>query len=744
MLTLNKRYIRSIKKNFSFYFFSSLLTAVAICLFLCFHAGVNGEKAYIDDIRENYCVEDGEFTLPVSLDEDAVAELENEKNVTVEKNRYVNFEDENYAIRCFSKTEKVNKYCVTEGSDAEKDNELLISRNFADANSIKLSDSIKIFDRDFVVKGFVERPDYLFMLENLSDSYHTDSEFGIAVMSDEALESLGEEISEYYSIVYNDNDDVNSVRRYIYDEYGTLTYTPADMNRRITMPLNLCQQLGMYANLILPVILLIVIILTAVVLKRHLLNDAKQIGVLLALGMKKSQIYRHYMLFALIPAALGSILGVAAAFLFKDSVASMCFFKIEKLPVDYSFNTSDILMSLLFPAVLYCLSALLQTIGITRKNVTELLRNRLGSGKKRGKASSSVNTPVRRKYIFRTIFSHFSRTLAFAAGVIISGIVMVYALYMIDSCKHYRDHAVDIVGDFEYEYFLDDFTDDELPEKAVGSVGLAFEVEGSNGTFNIIGVDDDRYLKFKDDDGNEADLDDGKYYLSKMASMQYGVGEGETLKFFQSASMKEYEVKIDRIIDNDVQCVLYSSRSNICDMFDIPDGMYNVVMSSDKISYSDDEVTSTITKKSFKDQIQSVIDGIIPSMTSTVVIGCLICIIVIYLMVNMLIQENTGMISMLKILGMKNREINRMVLNVYFVILVISSVLGLYLGYLFSDFYFKGNVESFQCYISAWISPVSIAVYFGCILISYFLSLLLLRRKVDKVDVSESLKYNQD
>ena len=108
MLTLNKRYIRSIKKNFSFYFFSSLLTAVAICLFLCFHAGVNGEKAYIDDIRENYCVEDGEFTLPVSLDEDAVAELENEKNVTVEKNRYVNFEDENYAIRCFSKTEKVN------------------------------------------------------------------------------------------------------------------------------------------------------------------------------------------------------------------------------------------------------------------------------------------------------------------------------------------------------------------------------------------------------------------------------------------------------------------------------------------------------------------------------------------------------------------------------------------------------------------------------------------------------------
>ena len=202
MLTLNKRYLRSIKKNFSFYFFSALLTAVAICLFLCFHAGVNGEKAYIDNIREETCVENGEFTLPISLDDDEIKELENAKNVTVEKNRFVNFENDQYTIRCFTKTEKVNKYCIIDGSDVQNDNELLISRNFAEANSINISDSIIIFGKKFVVKGFVERPDYLFMLENLSDSYHTDAEFGIAVMSDEALDSLDEQVSEYYSIVY--------------------------------------------------------------------------------------------------------------------------------------------------------------------------------------------------------------------------------------------------------------------------------------------------------------------------------------------------------------------------------------------------------------------------------------------------------------------------------------------------------------------------------------------------------------
>lgn len=344
----------------------------------------------------------------------------------------------------------------------------------------------------------------------------------------------------------------------------------------------------------------------------------------------------------------------------------------------------------------------------------------------------------------RTIFRHFSRTLVFAVGVIVSGIVMVYALFVIDSCNHYRDHAVETAIDFGYEYFLNDFTDDDLPDNAYGSIGLTFEVEGASGALNVIGTEKNPYLHFQDISGNDVNLDDGKYYLSKMAAMQYGVDEGDTLKFYQSASMKEYEIVIDKVIDNDVQCVLYSSKENVADLFDVPDDCYNVVMSSEKISYDDDAVASTVTSTSLKDQIQSVIDGILPSMTSTVVIGCLICVIVIYLMVNMLIQENAGMISMLKILGMKNKEINRMVLHVYFYVLVISSVLGLYLGYVFSDFYFKGNVQSFQCYISAWISPISIVIYFGCILISYGISMLLLRRKVDKVDISESLKYNQD
>ena len=76
MLTLNKRYLRNVKKNFSFYLFSTLLTVIAICLFLCFHAGINGEKTYLEEFRSASCVEDGEFTLPAALTTEDISEME--------------------------------------------------------------------------------------------------------------------------------------------------------------------------------------------------------------------------------------------------------------------------------------------------------------------------------------------------------------------------------------------------------------------------------------------------------------------------------------------------------------------------------------------------------------------------------------------------------------------------------------------------------------------------------------------
>ena len=147
-------------------------------------------KNIFGGIPECSCVEDGEFTLPAALTTEDISEMESKYHVTVEKNQYANYESGAYTLRCFSKTEKVNVYRVVEGEDATAENEVLLSKNFAEANSIQIGDKIQLFDSEFTVTGFAERPDYLFMLENLSDSYHNDSEFGLVILPDAAMDSL--------------------------------------------------------------------------------------------------------------------------------------------------------------------------------------------------------------------------------------------------------------------------------------------------------------------------------------------------------------------------------------------------------------------------------------------------------------------------------------------------------------------------------------------------------------------------
>ena len=54
-------------------------------------------------------------------------------------------------------------------------------------------------------------------------------------------------------------------------------------------------------------------------------------------------------------------------------------------------------------------------------------------------------------------------------------------------------------------------------------------------------------------------------------------------------------------------------------------------------------------------------------------------------MVNMLISENASSISMLKVLGYENRQINRMVINVYHFLVPVGLVIGSVLGALQSE-----------------------------------------------------------
>lgn len=99
---------------------------------------------------------------------------------------------------------------------------------------------------------------------------------------------------------------------------------------------------------------------------------------------------------------------------------------------------------------------------------------------------------------------------------------------------------------------------------------------------------------------------------------------------------------------------------------------------------------------------------------------------------------------MLKVLGLKNREINRMIIDVNHVIIPIGIAVGMLAGYLMMVVVFRiySGIEG-VLYTPA-ITFKSIILTIIIVLVCYAVSLLIVRRKADRVDMVESLKDNRE
>lgn len=125
-------------------------------------------------------------------------------------------------------------------------------------------------------------------------------------------------------------------------------------------------------------------------------------------------------------------------------------------------------------------------------------------------------------------------------------------------------------------------------------------------------------------------------------------------------------------------------------------------------------------------------------------LGVIICVAAVYVAANMLVTESRSNISMLKVLGYQDSQINKIVLKVHHVLLPVGILLSVPFVYAAARTFFLLMVDYGVMLIDTYIEPesylISVLLTAGC----YFFTLWLLRHKVKKVDMIESLKDNRE
>jgi putative ABC transport system permease protein len=126
------------------------------------------------------------------------------------------------------------------------------------------------------------------------------------------------------------------------------------------------------------------------------------------------------------------------------------------------------------------------------------------------------------------------------------------------------------------------------------------------------------------------------------------------------------------------------------------------------------------------------------------ILGCVISVISIYLIVNLLIKESETNISMFKVLGYRNREINGIFLTVNHILLPIGFALAIPVTLAAINELCVQMISMVNVVMTPAINFTSICICAAIVLLSYLFSLLLLRGKIDKVDLTVSLKGNRE
>lgn len=741
-MKLNKRYARNIRENTSFYVSSTVLTVVTLLLFFLFNIAGNAILDFGEEFFARNHLEDAHFSTYLPIPDEKISELENTYDVILETQHYINIDTDGITARVFDRTDNIDTYETTVGKDVSADDEIVISEGYAVENGVTVGDTMKIADKTYTVSGFFQRPDYLYMLENEDDSYKNITTFYLCYMSDNAFEELGD-TGVQYLVRYSDDSDIAEFRKAVHEDFFMRSYSSAEDNNRILMVNQQAQMFLVMAYLLLCIMPLVAVVLISIIISRKVKSEQRMLGTLSAMGYTRRRLMWHYAGFAALPGLVGGVLTAALSLIFAQPMSEMCLADYEPMRIVGHLNLSDALLGILIPTALYILAALLSVRKLLKKDTVMLLAgNADGNGKKSRRLLVGKKLSFRTKFAVRSLLGNPGRSFVVLLGVFLGSYIMLLSQGLFDSIDHMGTVVVDNLIGYEHQYILNELSTENTYG---GEAMLVSGLESEDGTvLSLIGTENDNpYFRFETTDGKIADLE-SSCYITSLTELALGWKTGDVVTLRNPLTMEKKEISIAGVIQNNLQKGIFTSKSKAAELTGLDEDAFNCIVSTEKLNIPEAKIAQETSRTDITEQVHTMTDQMDFMLWILIVLGVIICIAAIYVAINMLVTESRSNISMLKVLGYDDRKINRIVLNCHHLLLPVGILLSIPAAYATDNAFFLMMVDYDVMLMDSYIAPKSYGISIGLTVLCYFGSLWLLRRKVKKVDMIESLKDNRE
>lgn len=744
---MNRRYLRELRDDFGKYVVLFLFMAGMIALVSGFLVANDSMRAAYDESFTEYNIEDGNFELMQEADETLLDTLEKEK-LTIYPNFYVEEETKEVdsTLRIFQIREKINKACLMDGAFPTQKDEIAIDRMYADNNKLEVGDTITVQNHKMKITGLVALSDYSALFSNNSDMMFDAMKFGVAIVTADGFAQFDDDNLHYsYSWIYDDKpkDDTeekekaDDFMKVLSEQTVLVNYIPQYLNQAIHFTGDDMVGDNAMIAIFLYIVVLIIAFVMAITTSNTISKEANVIGTLRASGYTRGELVRHYMVLPLIvmfvAAIVGNILGYSAV---KDYMAGL-YYGSYSLPTFVTrWNADAFIRTTIVPLIIMFVINLAVLAKKMRLSPLRFLRRDLATRKREKAFRLNTRIPIFTRFQLRVFFQNIPNYVVIFIGVMFANFILLFGFLFEPLLDRFSDEILDnMISDYQYVLKAPLETGNSDAEKYIAGTLKTLEGRFKVEDVLIYGVEPDSAyvpIDFKADDD---------IYISSAYASKYGIEKGDTITLSQKYGDKEYEFTVDGIYDYPSSIAVFMTRDEYCEIFDKDEGYFNGYFSNSKLDDIEDNMISTIiTQDDLTKTTRQLKLSMGGQMAIFWVFGVVMFLALIYLLSKIIIEKNSVSISMTKILGYNNGEINRLYMMSTTSAVLLSLVLTIPLDNLIMKKMCLSIFADYPGYFPYYVPGITFVKMLLLGVLSYAVVAVLQMKKIKKVPLGEALK----
>lgn len=742
---LNKRLPRELKSDFGKYITIFIFVTLMIGFVSGFLIAGDSMKKSYNESFDKYNIEDGNFELTDKAN-DALFDAMEGEGIKLYENFYIEekIAEPECSLRIFANRDEVNLICLMSGELPKAADEIAIDRVYAKNNNLSVGDTLTAGNQSLKITGFVALSDYSTLFQSPSDMMFDTVKFGVGIMTADGFNNMPHTHIHYsYSWKYNHTPKDDAEAKTMSEDMlpvlaanaSIKEFIPAYLNQAIIFSGDDIGRDGAMMPVLLYIIVAIIAFIFAILTSNTISREANVIGTLRASGYTRGELMRHYItmpiLITLIAAIVGNILGYTV---FKHKCADMYYGSYSLTTYKTLWNADAFVKTTVIPLIIiFVINFCILTTKL-KLSPLKFIRRDLSRSKKKKAFRLNTKIGIMTRFRIRVIFQNIPNYITIIIGMFLANAILLFGMGLIPMMDHYQQEIIDnMIARHQYILKMPVETTNAEAEKYCSTTLKTIDDNLKSEDATIFGISAGSShvdINFK-----------SGVYISNAYAEKYKLEAGDTVSLKNSYENKNYSLVIDGIYDYPAGIAVFMDMEQFNNTFEMPEGYFTGYFSDEKITDIDEAlITAEITEDELTKTSRQLTTTFEDMAGMVQALGIVLFMLVIYLLSRIIIEKNAQSISMTKILGYSNAEINGLYIASTAIVVVLSIIFTIPVANIVIAKIFPIALKDYSGYFFYYV-PFNVFAKMALLgLLCYGIIAWLQTRKVKKIPLTIALK----